>query len=617
MDKKKKQGENSADKSSADQARTAQSRTTQSRTAQSSSSLAAPNISRRNFLATASVTAGAVSGAAITASPLALGAEKNTHYDWDSETDVLIVGTGAAGSCAALFAHRTGASVTIVEKAAFYGGTTLKSQGAYWIPNNRLMRDRGLVDSKADALNYMARLSFPTWHNPADPQLGLPLADYQLLETFYDHGSRVLDDLVVMDALQSTFFKSADGKDFPDYYSHLPENKSPIGRILLAISKQGVPGMGGELMGQLQKAVNDRDIPVLFNQRATKLLQDEEGSVVGLEITDFDGKVKNIRARKGVVFGSGGFIHNKDMRLNYLRGPVYGGCTMAAAEGDFVSIGSAAGAKLGNMNNAWWAQILFEQAVENSAVPMNVFIPPGDSMILVNRYGKRYVNEKFVYNERSQSHFHWDPLRAEYPNLLSFMIYDQRVAEDNSGIWPIPDIASVASTPYVISGNTLTELQSAITERLASLTEHSGGASLDPQFATTLNETIESFNDFAKVGKDPEYHRGEVESELFFHSFYTAPGHNNEYPNPTMQPLVDKGPYYAIILAAGVLDTKGGPRINTHAQVLDNFDQVIPGLYGAGNCIASPAGQAYWSAGGTIAPAMVFGALAGEHVGRM
>ena len=577
----------------------------------SSTRRGAPNISRRKFLAATTA------GAALAASPAAIGAEKKAHYQWDSETDVLVVGTGAAGSCAALFAHRTGVAVSIVEKAAFYGGTTIKSQGAYWIPNNSLMRERGLIDAKRAALLYMARLSFPTLYNPDQAELGLPRADYQLLETFYDHGARVLDELAEMEALQSTFFKSGDGSDFPDYYSHLEENKAPIGRILLAVSREGVPGMGGELMGQLQKAVNDRNIPVLFNQRASKLLQYEDGSVAGLEITATDGSVKNIRTRKGVVFGSGGFIHNEDMRRNYLRGPVYGGCTMPAAEGDFVSIGSAAGAKLGNMNNAWWAQILFEQAVENSAVPMNVFVPPGDSMVLVNRYGKRYVNEKFVYNERSQSHFHWDPLRAEYPNLLSFMIYDQQVAKHNAGIWPIPELEAASSTPYVISGDTLEALHKAIAARLETLAAHSGGFSLDPQFADTLGGTIERFNGFAKAGDDLDFHRGEVASELFFHGFYTAPGHRNEHPNPTMQPLAKQGPYYAIILAAGVLDTKGGPRINTHAQVLDNFDQPIPGLYGAGNCIASPAGQAYWSAGGTIAPAMVFGALAGEHVSKL
>ena len=78
-----------------------------------------------------------------------------------------------------------------------------------------------------------------------------------------------------------------------------------------------------------------------------------------------------------------------------------------------------------------------------------------------------------------------------------------------------------------------------------------------------------------------------------------------------MHPFSESGPYHAIILVAGALDTKGGPRTDTAARVL-RPEGPVPGLFGAGNCVASPAGQAYWSAGATIGLALVFGYIAGQ-----
>jgi predicted oxidoreductase len=80
-----------------------------------------------------------------------------------------------------------------------------------------------------------------------------------------------------------------------------------------------------------------------------------------------------------------------------------------------------------------------------------------------------------------------------------------------------------------------------------------------------------------------------------------------------MYPISSTGPYYAVLIGGGALDTKGGPKINAHGQVLDTENKPIPGLYGAGNCIASPSGQGYFSAGATIGYAIAYGGIAAKH----
>src|SRR5207249_7166126 len=90
--------------------------------------------------------------------------------------------------------------------------------------------------------------------------------------------------------------------------------------------------------------------------------------VVGLEATIPQGERVAIRAHKAVIFGSGDFSQNRELRYNFLRGPIFGGSAVASNQGDFVLIGTAAGAKLANMNNAWWSEVVLEQALATTSV---------------------------------------------------------------------------------------------------------------------------------------------------------------------------------------------------------------------------------------------------------
>ena len=560
-------------------------------------------ISRRAFLRAAGVSAGL--GAASGVAPL-LTREASAART-DRSVDVLVVGSGAGAWPAAIFAHEAGAQVEILEKGTFAGGTTRKSAGVYWVPNNPLMRAKGLEDPREDALRYMARLSYPELYSSRAPRLGLDPNRYALLETHYDRGPDVVARLTELGILQSSFWPTWEGKPWSDYHAELPENRAPRGRSLQPLRADGTVGDGATLIAAFEAATRERGIPVRLRSAARRLLVDDAGAVVGLEVATRAG-LERIGARRGVIFSTGGFPHHTELVQNFLRGKTYGSCEVPTNQGDFVAIAAGAGARLGNMRNAAWKQVVLEQVLAFSSIPNGVAAIPGDSVILVNREGVRVVNEKLNYNQRGQVHFDWDARENLYRNQFLFLIYDRRTAEQFAGMEPIPPRGAVQ--PEVIRADSLAELGAALDARLEALEPRISHYRLAPGFADALAETVARYNGFARRGVDEDFRRGETMNEGDFHG-PRRPG--NELPNPMLYPLADSGPYYAIILAVGTYGTRGGPEINASAQVLDLEGEPIPGLYGAGNCIASPAGAGYWGGGSQVGPAMVFGAIAGEH----
>ena len=498
--------------------------------------------------------------------------------------------------------------MVVLERGAFTGGTTAKSGGVLWIPNNPFLRERGLTDDRADALRYMARTAYPTLYNPEHATLGLPADKHALLEAFYDNGSVAVEELLASGALV------LESLDYPDYAAELPEDTTPIGRTLQPRLpdgwRRGVDPSGGQyLVDQLQAAAERAGATVLLEHRAAHLVRNEDLEVVGLEV-QVGRRTELFGARRGVVFASGGFLHNRRLTLEYLRGPVLGGAAAEGSTGDFVDIGIEVGAQLGNMSHAWWDQVVAELAVRVPETIKDVYEPFGDSMVIVDRRGRRVVNEKVPYNERSQVHFDWDPVRREYPNLLLFMIWDEAVASEHRPLpLPLPRAAAGRALRLRDHG---ADLRRAPASRSSSgwrsWRPWTGGFSLDPSFADGLAATIARFDAHARDGHDPDFHRGETPIEQAW-AGAARPG----APTGAMHPFAAEGPYHCVILGPGALDTKGGPVVDDHARVLTPAGEPIVGLYGAGNCIASPAGQAYWGAGGTIGLALTYGYLAGCH----
>ena len=565
---------------------------------------------RRDIIRGAGVAAAAGVAAGVAGAPGARAMEDG--HKWDRETDIICVGGGAASLTAAVVAAGAGKDVTVLEKQPLIGGTTYKSGSVFWIPNHFLLKEAGVEDKKDDCLKYMCKYAFPEFYDADGDTLGIDPRAYRLLEAFYDNGSVMVDHIRELGAMDVTAFRMWDYDKNPlDYQSHMPENKTPQGRPLIPKRADGTGGRGPDQIEQYEAYLTGKGVPILTDHRVTEVIK-KDGAVVGVTAETPDGPV-SIRARQAVIFGTGGYAHNEELIRLYQSPFHFGACAAAGATGDFVGIGESAGAKLGNMASGWRGNVVFEEAVANRVLGTDTFVQPGDSYFVVNKYGKRICNEKRNYNDRTRIHQVFDPNTGDYPNMLTFYIYDRRVAEGWAGQYPVPD--KDPNGPYVISGDTLEDLTANIAARLKKYKTEAGGVTLASDFADQLKATFDRFNGFAETGKDLDFERGDFDYDRQWTHFFSTMRTDtkwkpNEYPNTTMHPMQEEGPYYCIILAAGFLDTNGGPVVNEKAQVVDPQDNPIPGLYGAGNCIASPSRSAYYGAGGTIGLAMTYGYIA-------
>lgn len=539
--------------------------------------------------------------------------------EWDLEADAVVLGSGGAAMTAAIAAHDFGAKdVVILEKSGMVGGTTAMSGGMLWVPNNHYQREAGIAESDEDIVAYLEALA----PGALDPET---------LGAFMESGPEMIRYFS-----EKTPVRFHAYADFPDYQPYMPGAKADGGRsldneafsferlgkwaarvnptkmayplrgsLMEAINrtldeatlaereKHDYRGLGQALVGALLRAVLDRDIPVEFEKRARKLVK-EGGRVIGVIAEDANGRDFRVRARRGVVIATGGFEWNETLVKAFLRGPLTGPVSVPENEGDGLLMAIEAGAQLGNMQNAFWQQSVLEFKPQHRNAKPNYMLGSDErarpGAILVNRAGKRFVNEAANYNAMGKALHAFDAGQHTYANLPYWLIIDQRY-KDKYPAFTSPPGSPIP--PYMMQGDTLEEL--------------AAKAGID---GAGLKAAIARFNEMVRKGHDDDFNRGDNSYDNFY--MWGDPAFAPPYRTLGM---IDKPPYYAVKMESGALGTCGGPKTNANAQVLDWAGNPIPGLYAAGNAMAAVLGEAYGGAGGTLGPGMTFGYIAGRHLG--
>jgi 3-oxosteroid 1-dehydrogenase len=529
-------------------------------------------VSRRTFLKkSAAIGVSAAAASALGACAPAAASLTSKLPKWDKEVDVLVLGSGTVAIAAIAAKDAGAASVLILEKGPAFGGTSALSGGGFWIPTNYVMQQAGIEDNRADALKYLQYVS--------DGQ-----SSDELLNSYLDNGPKMLEWL--RDKYQVQF--AVTGTMFQDYYE-VPGFR-PKGRQV-AFAQDGKPLPGAGAWKIIRTIVDKLGIEVMINTAGKKLYTDDSGQVVGVLATDQNGKDLNIHAKKGVIIGTGGFDHNKDLTKAYLRGPIQVTNAVPTNTGDGLLMAMAVGADLSNMNSCWGLPSFpLDESKLQGEVDWQMYRgKPG--AIVVNKYGERFGNESAAYHTFNRSFWSWDSGKFEWRNIPAFWICDSTFPANyfmpgsNYQMGKMPDWIKTADT-------------------LEALCKTLG---ID---WTGFQATLQVFNENAKTGVDPIWHRGEYAFDQ--QTAGDISGKRTELKNNCLAPI-EKGPFYGYTYGPGTCGTNGGPRTNANGQVLDVWGQPIARLYAVGNAGGSPMGAGYPGGGGTLGPGGVFGMLAGRH----
>lgn len=467
---------------------------------------------------------------------------------WDVETDVIVVGFGGAGSCAAIEAADHGAEVHLFEAASAAGGSTALSGGEVYLGGNggtKIQKMFGFEDSSEDMFNYLMMQHSPQAdEDKIRSYVDIAASHFDwLINKGVPFKESFIDERLVEPLTDDCLLYSGNEKSWPEMNHCKP---APRGH---AVQKVGMGG-GQILMEQLEKAVAAAGVNVHFDTRALSLIIDDDNTVVGL-IVRIDGKEVACKASGGVILCAGGFVMNEQMIKQYA--PRLGRCNSPIGNpgdtGSGIQMGLSVGGAAINMHEGF------------SSIP---FYPPSTLTygIFVTDKGQRFINED-AYHGRIGTHL------LEQNSERFYLIADIEAYSDYEQM-------NFMNASIVGTGDTVAELESELEL---------------PQGC--LSNTLSLYNDFAAKGEDPMFHK------------------QPEWLRPLKPPYValdvtpGRGAYMPYFTLGG-LDTKPTGEVRS----LDG--STIEGLYAAGRtaCGVPRRGDGY-SSGISIGDATISGRKAG------
>jgi 3-oxosteroid 1-dehydrogenase len=551
--------------------------------------------------------------------------------DFDEIFDFLIVGSGGGSMCAALQMRAAGKKVAILEKTALIGGTTSRSGGVMWIPNNPFMARDGVADSMEKAATYLdAVLGTPE---------GVPGSTRERRRAYLEQAPRMIQFLLAQG------IKLTRVSEWPDYYDDLPggsvggrtvvaelfdvnelgawrEKLRPSfislpvpasleemmelpllkrswavkflmlklvlrGTVARLTGKRWVAG-GAALQGRMLQAAVRAGVELRSESPVSELVV-ENGAVTGV-ITVKDGRPWRVGSRLGVLVNAGGFSHNQQMRDRYAPGTSVK-WTMAAPgdTGELIEEMMRLGAAIAQMEERVGCQMTLPPGAELSeAKPTAQAITAAPHAILVDQSGVRYMNEGGSYMAYCKAMLERN---KTVPASPSWAILDQQYMRNYmlAGTMPgRPKPRRWYDEGYLKRADTIEEL-----ERLLGI--KSGN----------LVGTVRRFNEFVSRNRDEDFHRGERAYDGWL-------GDDYHQPSKTLGTIAE-APFYALPVVPGDVSTYGGVVSDEHARVLRSDGSVISGLYATGISTASVMGRAYPGAGSSIGPSFTFGFIAAQH----